>query len=87
VQREVWFIFFNSETKIGLAALTQVPKVTANIIRTIAIVILSHRIGLVKAEWAPDGRTVVCFSDWGVSILYILETVEYLKYILKCFRL
>lgn len=24
--------------------------------------------GLVKAEWAPDGRTVVCFSEWGVSL-------------------
>ncbi len=24
--------------------------------------------GLTRAEWAPDGRTIVCFSDWGVSI-------------------
>lgn len=24
-------------------------------------------IGLVKAEWAPDGRTILCFSEWGVS--------------------
>jgi hypothetical protein len=24
--------------------------------------------GLVKAQWAPDGRTVLCFSDWGVSL-------------------
>jgi len=24
--------------------------------------------GLVKAEWAPDGRTVLCFSEWGVSL-------------------
>jgi hypothetical protein len=23
--------------------------------------------GLVSAEWAPDGRTVVCVSEWGVS--------------------
>ena len=23
--------------------------------------------GLLSAEWAPDGRTVVCFSEWGVS--------------------
>ena len=22
--------------------------------------------GLVKAEWAPDGRHVVCFSEWAV---------------------
>ncbi len=25
------------------------------------------RSGLVKAEWAPDGRTILCFSEWGVS--------------------
>jgi hypothetical protein len=23
--------------------------------------------GLVKAEWAPDGRSILCFSEWGVS--------------------
>lgn len=23
--------------------------------------------GLVKAEWAPDGRSILCFSDMGVS--------------------
>lgn len=22
--------------------------------------------GLIKAEWAPDGRHIVCFSEWGV---------------------
>ena len=26
--------------------------------------------GLAKAEWAPDGRSVLCFSDWGVSSRY-----------------
>ena len=25
--------------------------------------------GLVKAEWAPDGRNVLCFSEWGVGLL------------------
>lgn len=25
--------------------------------------------GLVKAEWAPDGRNILCFSEWGVSKL------------------
>jgi hypothetical protein len=25
--------------------------------------------GLVKAEWAPDGRTILCFSEWGVSLV------------------
>ena len=23
--------------------------------------------GLTKAVWAPDGRTILCFSEWGVS--------------------
>lgn len=26
--------------------------------------------GLVKAEWAPDGRHVVCFSEWAVSSFF-----------------
>jgi hypothetical protein len=26
--------------------------------------------GLVKSEWAPDGRSVVCFSEWGVRIFF-----------------
>jgi len=38
-----------------------------------ATVILSPWLGLVKAEWAPDARTVVCFSDWGVSILAVCK--------------
>jgi len=25
--------------------------------------------GLTKAEWAPDGRHILCFSEWGVSLL------------------
>ncbi|KZT01911.1 YVTN repeat-like/Quino protein amine dehydrogenase [Laetiporus sulphureus 93-53] len=24
--------------------------------------------GLVKAEWAPDGRTIVCWSEWGLRL-------------------
>ncbi|PPQ81698.1 hypothetical protein CVT26_007771 [Gymnopilus dilepis] len=24
--------------------------------------------GLAKAEWAPDGRTILCFSDWGLRV-------------------
>ena len=24
--------------------------------------------GLVKAEWTPDGRSILCFSEWGVSV-------------------
>jgi hypothetical protein len=26
--------------------------------------------GLVKAEWAPDGRTILCFSEWGVRFAF-----------------
>jgi Tol biopolymer transport system component len=25
--------------------------------------------GLVRAEWAPDSRSILCFSEWGVSRL------------------
>lgn len=25
--------------------------------------------GLVRAEWAPDGRNILCFSEWGVSTI------------------
>ncbi|KAI9059400.1 YVTN repeat-like/Quino protein amine dehydrogenase [Trametes sanguinea] len=24
--------------------------------------------GLVRAEWAPDGRTILCFSEWGLRV-------------------
>jgi WD40 repeat protein len=24
--------------------------------------------GLVKAAWAPDGRTILCFSEWGIRV-------------------
>ncbi|KAG2023093.1 WD repeat-containing protein 8, variant 2 [Coprinopsis cinerea AmutBmut pab1-1] len=24
--------------------------------------------GLVKAEWGPDGRTILCFSEWGLRV-------------------
>ncbi|PFH54782.1 hypothetical protein AMATHDRAFT_72548 [Amanita thiersii Skay4041] len=24
--------------------------------------------GLVKAEWAPDGRSILCFSEWGIRV-------------------
>jgi hypothetical protein len=30
--------------------------------------ILSGVEGLVKAEWLPDGRSILCFSEWGVSM-------------------
>jgi WD40 repeat protein len=25
--------------------------------------------GLLRAEWAPDGRTILCFSEWGVKLV------------------
>lgn len=31
--------------------------------------------GLVKAEWAPDGRSVLCFSEWGVSVACLCSTL------------
>lgn len=30
--------------------------------------------GLTKAEWAPDGRHILCFSEWGVSLLLSMTT-------------
>ncbi|KAG8733960.1 hypothetical protein FRC12_018690 [Ceratobasidium sp. 428] len=24
--------------------------------------------GLARAEWAPDGRSIVCFSEWGLRV-------------------
>lgn len=31
--------------------------------------------GLVRAEWAPDSRNIICFSDWGVSTLLLATTL------------
>ncbi|KAF5369078.1 hypothetical protein D9758_003053 [Tetrapyrgos nigripes] len=39
--------------------------------------------GLVKAEWAPDGRTIVCFSEWGLRVTLwslVTETATYIQY-------
>jgi hypothetical protein len=33
--------------------------------------------GLAKVQWAPDGRSILCFSEWGVrfpSLLFSLST-------------
>jgi WD repeat-containing protein WRAP73 len=29
--------------------------------------------GLAKAEWTPDGRHVLCFSEWGVRLSLVLS--------------
>jgi hypothetical protein len=34
--------------------------------------IVSGAEGLSKAEWAPDGRSILCFSEWGVRLLFSL---------------
>lgn len=34
--------------------------------------------GLVKAEWAPDGRHILCFSEWGVCAFLFFTTHAYL---------
>ncbi|KAJ7492739.1 quinon protein alcohol dehydrogenase-like superfamily [Mycena latifolia] len=39
--------------------------------------------GLVKAEWAPDGRTVLCFSQWGLRVgvwSLITGTATYIQF-------
>lgn len=32
--------------------------------------------GLVKAEWAPDGRSILCFSDMGVSFSFRMLSID-----------
>lgn len=32
--------------------------------------------GLVRAEWAPDGRNILCFSEWGVSTIRPAQGAE-----------
>lgn len=37
--------------------------------------------GLIKAEWTPDGRHILCFSEWGVRPFPILSSLH--RYVLK----
>ena len=39
------------------------------------VLVEAINLGLVKAEWAPDGRHILCFSQWGVSNLIYLSFV------------
>ncbi|TFK30772.1 YVTN repeat-like/Quino protein amine dehydrogenase, partial [Coprinopsis marcescibilis] len=39
--------------------------------------------GLVKAEWGPDGRTILCFSEWGLRVTVwslLTGTATYIQY-------
>lgn len=39
--------------------------------------------GLVKAVWAPDGRTILCFSEWGLRVTVyslVTRTATYIQY-------
>ena len=36
--------------------------------------------GLLRAEWAPDGRHVLCFSEWGVSVILSAALLPFLAY-------
>jgi len=39
--------------------------------------------GLVKAEWAPDGRTILCFSEWGLRVTIwslVTGTATYIQF-------
>ncbi|KAI0053377.1 YVTN repeat-like/Quino protein amine dehydrogenase [Auriscalpium vulgare] len=39
--------------------------------------------GLVKAEWAPDGRHVLCFSEWALRVTVwslVSGTAKYIQY-------
>ncbi|KAJ3565461.1 hypothetical protein NP233_g7617 [Leucocoprinus birnbaumii] len=39
--------------------------------------------GLTKAEWAPDGRTILCFSEWGLRVTLwslVTATATYIQF-------
>ncbi|KAH9838777.1 YVTN repeat-like/Quino protein amine dehydrogenase [Rhodofomes roseus] len=39
--------------------------------------------GLVKAEWAPDGRSIVCWSEWGLRVTVwslVTDSATYIQY-------
>ncbi|KAG6336125.1 hypothetical protein ID866_2963 [Astraeus odoratus] len=39
--------------------------------------------GLIKAEWAPDGRHILCFSEWGLRITIwslVMGTATYIQF-------
>ncbi|TDL28690.1 WD repeat-containing protein 8 [Rickenella mellea] len=39
--------------------------------------------GLVKAEWSPDGRSIICFSEWGLRVTVwslITGVATYIQY-------
>jgi WD40 repeat protein len=46
--------------------------------------------GLSKAHWAPDGRTLLCFSDWSLRVtiwsLVAGKAVSYIQYPSDCDR-
>ena len=56
-----------------MAALTLALKVTSDVAYVTLMTMV--RAGLVKAEWAADGRTILCFSQWGVSSLSVLMSL------------
>ena len=62
----------DSEYVLGACAKTGVVSVFKLRDETWSARIEAGSEGLVKAEWAPDGRTVLCFSEWGVSVQHIL---------------
>jgi hypothetical protein len=36
--------------------------------------------GLARVEWAPDGRSIICFSEWGVGQCISLTRPECIQY-------
>lgn len=46
--------------------------------------------GLTKAFWAPDGRTILCFSDWSLRVtmwsLVLGKAISYIQYPSDCER-
>ncbi|KAG6832303.1 hypothetical protein H0H92_003536 [Tricholoma furcatifolium] len=47
------------------------------------LLFLPARRRLVKAEWAPDGRTILCFSEWGLRVTLwslVTGTATYIQF-------
>ncbi|KAI1789913.1 WD repeat-containing protein 8 [Ganoderma leucocontextum] len=58
----------DSEYVLGACAKTGIVSVFKLRDETWSARIEAGSEGLVKAEWAPDGRTVLCFSEWGLRV-------------------
>ena len=60
---------FGADSKSGVVSVFKITDETWN------ARIVSGVEGLARVEWAPDGRSILCFSEWGVG-QYIFSPVN-----------